>query len=279
MAYGISKKITLENKRKNFLKFYPKKKNFLYKLISLILDYCYLIKVKIYNLKLFLTSIIHVKKISPQEKIINIECLDFNEVHHKELNNKGYIFFENFLDINSHQLLNENFPSKCFLRKHININKNYYWGYIYKQNIKNNKMKFFDKFRYLKNCYQFLLSEKFKKKIINLTGEKNLYCEAISTTYAEQNSFLAPHKDGIFKKKTNRINFIYFIDGINNDPIFSGSTGFYKDNEFKEPIFIPKTIKNSLLVYKNSFNHYHGFDYMKKNYFRKSIIFSFKEVQ
>ena len=33
-------------------------------------------------------------------------------------------------------------------------------------------MVFFDKFKYLKKCYEYFLSEKFKHKIINLTGEK-----------------------------------------------------------------------------------------------------------
>ncbi len=274
MAFDISKKITLENKKKNLSKFYPKKNNFLSKLIALIFDFFFSIKISIYNFKLFLTSLIHVKKIPPQEKEINIECLEFNEVHRKELNAKGYTFIENFFDINSYQLINENFPNKCFLRKHRNINKNYYWGFIHKPTTKN-KMMFFDKFKYLKKCYEFISSEKFKNKIIDLTGEKNLYCNSISTTYAEKNSFLAPHKDGIFKEKVIRLNFIYFLDGINDDPISSGATGFYKDNEFKEPIFIPKTIKNSCLVYNNSFDHYHGFNFMKKDYFRKAIIFSF----
>ena len=52
-----------------------------------------------------------------------MKCLDFNEHHRKELDDKGYIFFENFFDINSYKLINESFPNKCFLRKHRNINK------------------------------------------------------------------------------------------------------------------------------------------------------------
>ena len=67
------------------------------------------------------------------------------------------------------------------------------------------------------------------------------------------------------------VNFIYFVDGIDNDPISSGATGFIKITNLKNH-FYSKTIKNSCLVY-NSFNHYHGFNFMKKNYFRKAIIF------
>ena len=53
MAFDISKKITLENKKKNLSKFYPQKNNLLSKLISLIFDYFHSIKISIHNFKLF----------------------------------------------------------------------------------------------------------------------------------------------------------------------------------------------------------------------------------
>ena len=86
----------LWKKKKNLSKFYPQKNNLLSKLISLIFDYFHSIKISIHNFKLFLTSLIYVKKISPQKEMIDIKSLDFNEHHRKELNDKGYIFFENF---------------------------------------------------------------------------------------------------------------------------------------------------------------------------------------
>ena len=80
------------------------------------------------------------------------------------------------------------FLINVFLRKQRNINKNYYWGYIYNPTKKNNKMVFFDKFKYLKKCYEYFLSEKFKHKIINLTGKK--ICIVIEyLLHAEENSF------------------------------------------------------------------------------------------
>ena len=83
--------------KKNLSKFYPQKNNLLSKLISLIFDYFHSIKISIHNFKLFLTSLIYdVKKISPQKEMIDIKSLDFNEHHRKELNDKGYIFFDKF---------------------------------------------------------------------------------------------------------------------------------------------------------------------------------------
>ena len=68
---------------------------------------------------------------------------------------------------------------------------------------------------------------------------------------ATRDSYLIPHVDGVIKNKQNlkNYNFIYFIDGYDEDPSLGGGTGFYKDNEFRFPIFIPKTIKNSIVIY------------------------------
>ena len=55
-------------------------------------------------------------------------------------------------------------------------------------------------------------------------------------------------------------NFIYFVDGYENNLSSGGATGIYQDNEFKNPLLMPKTIKNSILIYNTkSTNFYHGF--------------------
>ena len=64
----------------------------------------------------------------------------------------------------------------------------------------------------------------------------------------------------------------FFLDGYDQDPSLGGGTGIYKDNEFKHPLLIPTTLKNSVLVYKNgSTDFYHGFKSIEcpKNFFRK----------
>ncbi len=64
------------------------------------------------------------------------------------------------------------------------------------------------------------------------------------------------------------------VDGYENNLPVGGGTGIYQDNEFKKPLLVPKTIKNSVLIYnaKNS-DFFHGFrniDY-PKNIYRKTI--------
>ena len=50
------------------------------------------------------------------------------------------------------------------------------------------------------------------------------------------NSFLAPHIDGVQATGSKVYNFIFFIDGNDSDPSLSGGTGLYLDNDFKKPI-------------------------------------------
>ncbi len=78
------------------------------------------------------------------------------------------------------------------------------------------------------------------------------------------------------KSIPNIINIIYFVDGL-DDTINSGGTGIYSDNEFKDPIFIPSKIKNSMLIYNSKSQFYHGFNFMKKNSYRFAITCEFKE--
>ena len=47
---------------------------------------------------------------------------------------------------------------------------------------------------------------------------------------------------------------IFFIKGKKDSNGNIGGTGIYLDNEFKKPIFIPKNLNNSLLIYRSDAN-------------------------
>ena len=131
---------------------------------------------------------------------------------------------------------------------------------------------------YLRDYYNYILSNELSVFINKLVNEKlNFECHSIACSSAWPKSFLAPHIDTIsIDNDINKtLNCIHFIDGNNDDVEFSGATGIYEDNEFKKKIFIPKSLKNSLLIYNSKKNFYHGFDIMKKKNYRKSVMFQF----
>ena len=88
---------------------------------------------------------------------------------------------------------------------------------------------------------------------------------------AGENSYLIPHQDTMMNDK-EIVNVIFFIDGGLNSE-FSGGTGIYEDNEFKKPIFIPTTVKNSAIIYNSRRNFFHGFDIIKEKTLRKAVSF------
>ena len=132
----------------------------------------------------------------------------------------------------------------------------------------------------IENYYNYLLSDKMREFINKLTNRNNFYCYSIACTTSWPKSFLAPHVDSISIEENykNTINCIHFIDGNDEEIEYSGATGIYEDNEFQKKIFLPSSLKNSVLIYNSKINFYHGFDIMKKNTFRKAIGFQFFSV-
>ena len=132
----------------------------------------------------------------------------------------------------------------------------------------------------IENYYNYLLSDKMREFIYSLTNKSNFHCYSIACTTSWPKSFLAPHVDSISIEENykNTINCIHFIDGNDEEIEYSGATGIYEDNEFQKKIFLPSSLKNSVLIYNSKINFYHGFDIMKKNTFRKAIGFQFFSV-
>ena len=196
-----------------------------------------------------------------------------------DLKSNNFTFIENFLSTESYKYLLENWPSINYFKHHNQIIKYFSSGFPYRENSSVEKIfKDLDNTHALKKFYEYLLSKDFRKfynDLINFEGN-NYELKAISSKMATKNSYLIPHIDGVFKyEKTKDYNFIYFLDGYDENPELGGGTGFYKDNEFKSPIFIPRTIRNSLVIYNQCHEFYHGFKTIvcPEGIYRKTVGF------
>lgn len=253
---------------------------FFYAIFFKIYKFILIIKIKIIN---FINKIIlrFIKKKS-NFYILNLNLSKKEDVKFTTnfFAEKNYCYYENFLNENSYKLLLNNWPAKYFFNYSLDLTKYYKFGFNLVQ--KNS-----DDFKiYNTNCFKNkailsfvkLLTDYNKfKSILELAGHdgENYRIYSFQASIAHPNSYLVPHMDSIQKYKdgSNMINFIYFIDGNDNDIEHSGGTSIYKDNKFKYPLLIPKTLKNSLLIYNTLGDFYHGFKQMKKNCFRKAITF------
>lgn len=291
MATSFSENQLNYARKKFYGKFYVTKDNpnFFDKLINKNLIYLYKTKYTLINIKRSIYTFFNILfKSKSDQKSINISInLDENFVQKisNELKLNNFAFVKNFLSTESHKYLVNNWPNINYFKHSKKIIKHYNNAFVYFANKSNHPIKkifnFNDSFP-IRKFYEFLLSNEFKKFYTDLVKfeKKNYDLWAISSTMAPKDSYLIPHIDGISKNKEIKqpYNFIYFLDGYEENPTLGGATGIYKDNDFKFPILIPNTIKNSLLIYNQSESFYHGFKIIEcpKGIYRKTINFQIK---
>lgn len=258
--------------------FVSKNLNIFMKVINKFLIYLLNFKVFLINLKrYFLRNFIKKSFLNKDDTIDIILSIKNTEIKKfsKKLKDEKYVFVENFIDDKSYNLILNKWPDINFFKQQNKIIKYYSTGFWFIDG------KFLEsdqkKFKELEKLYYFINSSSFNSFVNNLLEFENLKFRncTIKSSMAGNNSYLAPHIDGYIE---NTYNFIYFVDGNDDDLNFSGATGIYEDNNFQKPIFIPTTLKNSLLIYKTTEQFYHGFKLTKlpKNFYRKTVNFEFR---
>lgn len=259
-------------------KYYPKIENIiLQRILIFLFTKIFLIKWSIFNYKqALLQNFIKYRNSSIQKFELN-KKVDFTKNYH-ELNNKGYTFVRDFFEKDSYEILLKSFPN--FINfKHINkITKNYFTCYHYDNKTDFKEIKNIKYNNEFGSFIEHLGSQKFISDLEDLLfkQKENYKLNNFLCTYKKEGSYLIPHMDSIFDQtKENSYNFIYFIDGNDEFPEFSAGTGIYADNEFKEPLVLPDTLKNSCLIFKasNTNKFFHGFERVKAGGFAKVCTF------
>ena len=291
MATGFSYNELNYARKKYYGRFHVFGENtsFLQKLINYSLTRIYFTKYTVINIKRkiyrSINKIFLLKK-KEQNSIlfkVNLDDLSIKKIS-EEIKTNNFTFVENFISTDSYQSLIDSWPNINHFnhRKKITYHYNTNFKYHHKDEDLDKTFKTYsNKFR-LRKFYEFLIGEKFKDFYYKLlqtdTGKENFYLYSILSTMASKDSYLIPHFDGVAKgsKVKRGYNFIYFVDGYDKDLSLGGATGLYKDNEFKYPLLMPKTIKNSVLIYNIlSTDFFHGFKSIEcpDNTYRKTINF------
>ena len=270
MAKNYSE-IQLAESYKNFYGvIYPLSRNALYKkVLAGVLHRIYPILVFFLNFKKKLLLFFSYKKTIFAGSYNKID-LRFSDQASRHLKEKGWCFIENFIDDLTYNNVLKNWPNK----NHFILNDKSSRSIYHFSNSKN-----LINHQYLNYLYNYIRGESAKSKISKFLGknDESFECKHISFSIVKENNFLVPHIDGISKNNLNKMNFnfIVFFDGNNKNTEYSGATGFYEDNEFKKPIFIPHNMKNTCIVYDSSDRFYHGFKKVNKDGHRKVMSFQF----
>jgi hypothetical protein len=231
-------------------------------------------------LSFFYLRLFHQKKniIEKHNKVFN--KINFENKKHDYKKN-GYIFFENVINNEFHNVLFKNWPKRILFRPRYQIEKSYNTGFKFKRGWETTKN--IGYYPYLEKIYKEIQSENFAKNLNVLNdNEYNLSCVSMTSSLANNRAVLFPHVDDISITNPNEIktksmlNCIFFIYA-NPNKTSSGGTGIYKDNEFKSPIFEPENLINSLLIYKTNQDFFHGFKEQPKNSYRYAITAQFNQ--
>ena len=256
-------------------------------IINKILIFYFNFKVSLINKKRVFFRISNFFKIKKKNSTSNFQVNIYKnliEKYSKKLKEENYVFIENFLNEEFYKNILENWPDSNNFIQTNKITKFYSVGFKFLPNKKNSgfdlEKNYFFNNNEIKNIYSRFLSNEFKNTVNNLINDhtNNYTLVEIVCTIAKNKSYLIPHVDSVSEEDLkNTFNFIYFIDGCDIDPKYSGATGIYMDNEFKNPIFIPNTLKNSCLIYNSSSKFFHGFEKIAtpNNVTRKTINFHF----
>ena len=279
MAIKFSEKQVNLARKKYYGKFYFNHDlNFFKVIINKILIYIFKIKILVKNFKRKIFSIfikVFKKRSEKFDQIdfkLNLKQSDLDQYSSK-LEKNNFIFIENFFEDRSYKQILKYWPNINFFSQSSNILKSYSTGFSDMSDKK------FNYFIGVKDLFKFIKSSEFEKSINELLKfeKKKYFNYSIGLSMVGNNSYLAPHIDGVQTEKSKTYNFIFFIDGNNSNPSLSGGTGLYSDNNFEKPIFIPTTLKNSVLIYNSTSEFYHGFNFtiLDKKTFRKTINFQF----
>ena len=226
------------------------------------------------------TPVYKTKKDISYGNFLNKNRNDYESIS-KFYEKNSFCFIEKVFDEKFHNDLLNNLPGKEFFKPPRLMTKQYNFGFKWVVDDPGfHKVNFyhFNELRYLNDQLKKPEFFNWLKQFLyrNLNHELKQY--SFISTIAEENSILFCHKDSIANldedttllKKDSSINLIFFIKGIDNEPN-CGGTGIYETNDFTKPIFVPKILNNSLLIYKSDANLFHGFQKMRKNSFRFTV--------
>ena len=272
MAYLISSNIEKKYEKKLFLKLKLK----YWRVFSKFRKIKRILKKPLYKK-------IYVNNISYDKEIVNKKNFFESPIFYKD---NSYCFVENVLDESFYSNLLKNFPPKEFFLPPRHMSKNYNFGFKWVYDVNKTDLKT-DYFHEVNHFFQVLKSAYFEDLLNLFTNDqtsRSLY--SYNLTLANKGAILFPHKDSItnldektsLSKKETTLNMIFFIKGKRNSDGNIGGTGIYLDNEFKKPIFIPKNLNNSLLIYRSDANLFHGFDKMEEDSERFTVNAQFTKV-
>ena len=231
-------------------------------------------------LRIFLRSrsrgdLIHLSLDSAKETV----CDQFSSDEISFFRDHRWLFVEDFLPNDLYLRLASDWPSKRWFQPLSKSELSKTYDSAFKLYVKNDPGAVVPKT--LSHVYRFFSSREFESRIASLSVDsETMHCYWLTTINSYWGSGLAPHRDTPDidnSGRDRRINIIYFVDA-NGEGWEAGGTAILKTNNYSEPVFIPRKLKNSLLIYETGAPFFHGFPPIKFGKFRRALTAHFQPV-
>jgi len=126
------------------------------------------------------------------------------------------------------------------------------------------------------SIFELLFNRETAHLVTNLAGDGIPRVAAnVGLSWARHHHYLLPHRDSNSEGDGSWVNFIIFIDGKKEEPLFSGGTSIFRTNRYDEVIFSPLSLRNTSICYDTRGSFYHGFPPLRWGGFSKRIICNF----
>ena len=180
--------------------------------------------------------------------------LEAAAAHYQE---HGWAFVKDVFTDAFHTELVRQFPERRYLDPPPSIYKAYDIGF--KWQVGRKEPRITSRHAVYQTLFSYLRSDEFTRRITAFTKAAHpISCRSFLVNKTYPGSLVIPHKDDpVPANYLPYLNMVFFIDGTGGTD--SGELILARDNEYKDIVFTPPTLRNACLIYDTEAPLYHGF--------------------
>lgn len=185
-----------------------------------------------------------------------------------------WAYADGILDPAFHEALVRGWPPRRYFDPPLNMDKSYDMGFRWARK-QGAEPAFLDRFPAVKALLDAIRSPELAARVSAFYG-RPMACYSFVLTASYPGSSVVPHKDTVASDAAvpDMMNLAWFIDGTGGER--SGGLAILRDNEFRDVIFEPANIRNSMLLYDSKVPFYHGFRPIQFGKFRWAVFTQFQ---
>ena len=184
---------------------------------------------------------------------------------------KGWAFVENVFTPDFHARFVAEFPRFYYFAPIRNITKSYDTGFGWEAHTRRQPA-YMSQNPVVRELYRFIQGSEFASVVTRLCDDGvERSCLAILLTKSYPGSSVIPHQDTASTRPEGQhyVNFVFFISGTGGER--AGGLSIMNDAEYRDVVFEPRNLTNSMIFYRTAGPFFHGFKPMRFGTYRWTV--------